>query len=182
MKRLIALAVVALFLASTAALAQPIVGKKWEFSTAVAFNSTKYTGESASSYLNIPVRVGYFIWKGLEIEPELTMTFTSDDIDLGTGLFFSLNAAYNFTLTNKKLIPFVRAGFGLGNGIRQFDLIFKTSGYTITAPSLGLGAKYRIGDSAALRLEYRFNSYSASGGVGHFVDEHLVFVGISIFF
>ncbi len=182
MKKALIGTVVLLFLASTVVLAQPASGKKWEIGTSISFDSTKPVDGPSSTILDVPVRVGYFIWRGLEIEPELQMSFFGGDIDAGTGILFSLNAAYNFSLTDKRLMPFVRAGYGFGNGFREFELVFKTEGFSTTAPNFGGGIKYFFGDMAAVRVEYRFTSYSANHDVGHFLSEHRIFVGFSIFF
>jgi hypothetical protein len=63
-----------IFLGATLAMSQPVPGKKFEFSTAFSFSSFKFSGGMDSeSLLLIPLRFGYFVWKGLEIEPELTL-------------------------------------------------------------------------------------------------------------
>ncbi len=60
-----------LFAGVTFAGSQPVPGKTFEFSTALSFFSVKADdSEESYSYLSIPVRCGWFVWKGLEIEPE----------------------------------------------------------------------------------------------------------------
>jgi hypothetical protein len=67
---------VLLFLGVTFAASQPVPGKKFEFSTAIDFESVTVDGGSGSSgALVIPFRFGWFGWKGLEVEPEVQLLF-----------------------------------------------------------------------------------------------------------
>jgi len=53
---------------------------KWEFSTSASLdiNKVKYNGDSATrTTFSIPVRVGYFITKNIEIEPEINYMHTT---------------------------------------------------------------------------------------------------------
>jgi opacity protein-like surface antigen len=186
MKKACAILTILLFV-SVVAMAQPVEKKKWEFSTAISYSNFKYSsgGYSYTEYvLNIPLRLGYFAWKGLEIEPEIMLTkWKGEDMGwlLGAGL------AYNFATANKKLVPFVRGGIGFGNGFSYLDTISGSSGVHCTAPNLGAGLKYLVGGSAALRLEYRFTHNHLSGGGiddggSENVNSHLIFIGISVFF
>lgn len=75
-----------------------------------------------------------------------------------TGYFILVNLAYNFK-ASEKVIPFVLAGGGYGNGYTAYKLVFDWD-IGITALNFGAGIKYLVGDSAALRIEYRFTKYS----------------------
>ena len=111
---------VILFLGATLAMSQPVPGKKFEISTAFSFSSFKASGDTDSdSLLVIPLRFGYFVWKGLEIEPELTLAkFSPGDARFN----LSGNLSYNFK-TAGSLIPFLLAGAGFGNGFAVGPLV-----------------------------------------------------------
>jgi opacity protein-like surface antigen len=135
--------------------------------------------------------LGYFIFKGLEIEPEFI--FTIPDESKNTGYFLMGNLAYNFK-TSGKTMPFVLAGVGYGNGepLLSWTMDLDTG---VTAYNLGAGIKYLVGDSAAVRVEYRFTHYAGkktetweneyySYSYTNIYDrtDHQVLVGISLFF
>ncbi len=154
------------------AVSSPVDGKKFEFSTGISFAtySYHYPGEGAGytdteSMLNVPIRFGWFFWKGLELEPELMWTKYHEKYGYSgsmstyneTGRMFSANLLYNFTLKNSHFMPFVLAGWGFGNGLPWGDQIERYDpGAKASTPNLGVGVKYLIGNVGALRLEYRY--------------------------
>jgi len=48
--------------------AQPVKGKRFELSTSASMWNVKYEGEETETVFNLPLRIGFFITKGLEIE------------------------------------------------------------------------------------------------------------------
>jgi hypothetical protein len=184
MKRICVLVVVLVFLGTSVAFAErPIEGKKFEFSTAVSFSSAKYTNSDNSvSILIIPVRLGWFIWKGFEIEPEVQLR----SFDGGTLLYFLQgNLTYNFK-TPWKLIPFIGACAGFGNDIPVIT-IGGPNGDKVSAYGGIAGVRCLIGKSAALRAEYRFSWWTHNAPwMGDYGPDkgtlNAVFVGLSIFF
>lgn len=156
--------------------AQPVKNKKFEFSTSASIWNVKYSGAETETVINLPVRLGYFIYKGLEIEPELFLTIPEDE-DLGFLLLGNL--AYNFKVT-EKLIPFILGGGGYGNSEQSFSLAFDYD-TNIIALNFGAGIKYLAGNSAAIRIEYRFTKYSGEYDWYDRTDNN-IFVGLSIFF
>jgi hypothetical protein len=184
MKKILAVFAVLLFV-GTLAQAQPIETKKWELGTAISYTSLRYSepGYASSTYMwSVPIRVGYFVWKGLEIEPELMLTkFKGGD----TAWLLGGHLVYNF-LAPKNFVPFVLAGISFGNGISYAGLIEGSSDVHSTAPHFGAGLKYVVGSSAAVRLEYRYTHYRLTGtvddGGSETYDSHQVFLGVSIFF
>ena len=174
----------ALILFGTAfAAAQPVPGKKFEFSTGVSAFSVKYDGIDVSySYLSVPFRFGWFAWKGLEIEPEVCVTFPlSGDGD--TSYFLLANIVYNFR-TSGNWVPFAGAGAGVGNGIALAGVVQGSSGTDASVFDALLGVKFLIGGVGALRLEYRYNRYSWDFFDGKPEDGnlHQVLMGLAIFF
>jgi len=198
------LGVLLLLGAATAASGSIVEGKKFEFSTALSFETFSYTYPDApagykytQSYLNIPIRFGWFIWKGLELEPELMWTSYHyhevypgyyDDKYHETGVLFSANVLYNFKLKSPHWVPFVLAGFGFGNGVPYEGYVEKwDTGSKVSTPNLGVGVKYLFGNIGALRLEYRYRHYRIStpyeddAYIEH-VTFNTIFVGLSLFF
>jgi hypothetical protein len=180
MKRTVIFLTLVMFAVATVAMAQPFEKKKWEFSTALSFTSFSQSGGYSQSVLNIPLTVGYFVWKGLEIQPEIMLTkFKGDD----AAFLASLNLAYNF-LMQKKLVPYVLAGFGLGNGFSYVGIVEGSSGTHATALNFGAGAKYLVGTAAAFRAELRYSHYhfTESGFTPFNYNSFQFFTGISLFF
>mgnify|MGYP000849901178 CR=1 FL=1 len=193
MKKAVLGLVVVLFVCTLAVSAQP-VGKKFELGLGWSFSSYKWSDAPESDYvINIPLRFGYYIWKGLEIEPELMLTKIKH-VDLGYNLV--ANVSYNFNLKGN-LRPFVLAGVGFGNGYGIASIAEGDSSVDATLVNLGAGVKYLLGNVAALRAEYRYThnhmkqdmeelygitAEQAGSSITENLNEHQFLVGISIFF
>jgi opacity protein-like surface antigen len=199
-KTIVVLAVFLLLSAAAFAAVGPVEGKKFEFSTALGFSIQKYTYDygwkETDTYFQVPVRVGFFLWKGLEFEPELLFIYSKwkDYDDTGalwdsghdTGYILSGNLLYNFMLKSApRMIPFVLAGYGFGNGdLEGLDIDQWDDGNKTTLLNLGAGIKYLFGNIAALRLEYRFRGGQQKESDGYItkVQYHQVLFGIALFF
>lgn len=188
MKRFIGVFIVVLFvfMSVKVSFAQPVKGKKFEFSTSASMWNVKDDGET-ETVINLPIRIGFFIYKGLEIEPELILTIPEESEE--TGYIILANVSYNFK-ASETLIPFILAGGGYGNGPRFFDFVLDYD-MGVTVFNFGAGIKYIVGNTAAIRIEYRFTKYSGEETETSFwgtwtnkLDrtENNVFVGLSIFF
>lgn len=194
MKRLLSLLLVAVFAAGATAWAQIVPGKRFELSTSASLFSVKYKdADESTTLINVPLRVGIYIFKGLAFEPELTLTFSSyGGNESNTAVLGSGNLSYNFSLQGN-VVPFILAGAGYGNG--QELLGFASDLETgILALHLGAGVKVLFNDTAAIRLEYRYTNYSGekehtysfwgwsySYTTDYGRSDHKVMVGISIF-
>lgn len=177
MKKLCVFLAVLLFLGATFAVSQPVPGKKFEFSTAFSFASMKSSGDTESyTFLSLPLRVGYYIWKGLEFEPELIL-MKFDDSDAAYNL--NGNLSYNFN-TSGRLKPFLLAGAGFGNGVAYGAIVEGDTSINATLLNFGGGIKYVIGTAGAIRLEYRYTHNELAEG--ETVDLHQVFIGVALFF
>jgi hypothetical protein len=189
MKKLGVFLGVLLFLGVTFVASQPVPEKKFELGVSVNFFSDKYEyadGFSSSfTILNVPVRFGWFVWKGLEIEPELTMTIPIGEDNGDMAYFLGTNLAYNFK-TSGKLVPFVGGSAGFGNGIPYLGFVDGGSGQRISAFGGLAGVKYLLGNIAALRAEYKLLFYTWKDT--DFPDDdltgtiHQVLIGLSVFF
>lgn len=170
--------------------AQPVEGKKFEAGGSLDYYSLGQGGNTESNYLYIPLRFGWYIWKGLEIEPEFAVSIpfkNTDAVDvtcLGT-----VNVFYNYKV-GRKFVPFAGGGFSLGNGVPfanagSSQILSGDAAVNSTAMNLGGGLKYLLSDSVALRAEYRYSRFRVSqdGVVGHEnLDIHKVLVGLSFIF
>jgi hypothetical protein len=190
MKKTFVFLAIALFLGATFAASQPVPGKKFEFGTSVNFFSVNYEygdGWTGSwTVLNVPIRFGWFVWKGLEIEPEVIMTIPMGQDKGGDMSYFAAaNLAYNFKMKGK-LVPFVGGSAGFGNGIPYMGWVQGGSGEKVTAFGGLAGVKYLLGDIAAIRAEYRLLRYSWKDDFDPLYDEtgtiHQILVGLSVFF
>ena len=97
----------------------------WEFSAAASFMSMKEEGadESFTSF-RLAGRVGYFLTKNFEIEPEIILGKIDEDLfgEEKLGYILSLNLVYYFTSIGK-MVPFLLAGAGISNTIPFFGII-----------------------------------------------------------
>jgi opacity protein-like surface antigen len=182
MKKLSAVLIVLLFAGAAFAQAQ-VVPRKFELGTSVTYYNLKFDSDTSSmSYLNIPVRFGWYFWGGLEIEPEVDVFIPMGDTDGDTTYFFEGKLLYNFRLPGGTE-PFIGGGAGVGNGIPFFGVVEGGNDYK-TFSYMGLaGIKFRLGNSAAIRVEYRFNRFSwqVPLSVKEWGNMHRVLVGISLF-
>lgn len=165
-------------------LAQPDKGD-WELSAAASFMSLKFK-DSDESYTSIRLagRLGYFITKKFEIEPEIIIAKLDEDIfgEGRMGYIFSCNLAYNFT-SSSKTVPFVLVGGGLSNTFPLFgDVVFVGyEDHTWKLINVGVGVKVFLCKCVALRVEYRFQHYF---GKKEYEDDftcHFGLFGISAF-
>jgi hypothetical protein len=182
MKRLSVILILLLAAGVGLAAAQVVPGK-FELGTSASFYSLKFSGESSMSYLNVPVRFGWYAFGGLEIEPEFQVFIPMGDFGGTTGYQALAKLLYNFRLAGG-LEPFIGGGVGGGNGIPYVGIV-ETSEGSKSLAYLGLaGLKIHVGNSAAFRIEYRFNrmSWETDYSLGkEWATVHQILVGISLF-
>lgn len=184
MKRLGAIVFVLLLAGASLASAQN-KHPKFELGTSVSYYSLKFDDQTGSplSYLSLPVRFGWYIWRGLELEPEIQIfvpiyepTQQTTYLGLGKLLYdFGLGGGVSF---------FFGGGAGAGNGLPVYNVIEGGTGYKSFA-YVGVGGfKFRVGRSAALRIEYRFNRFNwttPDSAEKEWGNLHQILVGISLF-
>lgn len=181
MKRLIGIITVFLFIfiSVKGTFAQLIQDKKFEFSTSASIWNIKYEwADEATTILNVPLRIGFFAYKGIEIEPEVLLTVPEDGD--GAGIHILANVSYNLKVADKTILFFL-GGYGFGNSSPIYRTIALDEDESITALNFGGGIKYLVSNSAAIRLEYRYTRYSDADG-DHFRTDNNVYLGVSIFF
>jgi len=156
--------------------------------TTGSFGSSKSEQES-QGYLSLALRPGYYIIDGLVVEPEILWTAVENDLP---SFSLSGNLAYNFSIPQSHITPFVLVGYGTGNAIPFFQrLIFRSSDkLNISVLNIGAGLKFFVTERIALRTEYRYQRYNQERtyGFGSFsfttkttTNFHNVFFGFSIF-
>jgi len=168
--------------------AQERFERKAELGVSGAWQSySQSTVSPSSSLLFLSGRVGIFVVAGLEIEPEFTTLISGRSNSLYA---INANLCYNFE-TPGRVVPFVLAGYGFANTIPVVNLPTFETQNTVNILNLGAGMKFHFTSRVALRLEYRFQSYSGhepfylSSGFGTndlSVQEQTIQVGISVFF
>lgn len=130
---------------------------KSELSFGAAFMGVQQA-EGSSFAVNISTRLGYFFTQQFEIEPEIIFTaYEHQD----AGLILNANLLYNLPVAQGiKVVPFVLAGGGWANSVHLFNQInagdVDRNHYIL---NLGLGTRYFLNSSVALRLEYRFQRF-----------------------
>ncbi len=160
-----------------------------ELSAAVSFAHAKFKEDSFLSF-RLAGRIGFFVSRNVEIEPELTIGKLGDDLfseedGLKMGYILSCNLAYHFT-PDKKTVPFILAGFGISNAMMPYFHNVVTAGMedkTFKVINAGAGFKLFSGKCFAVRLEYRFQHFFEGGGEFDFkYSYHYGLIGISVFF
>lgn len=143
----------------------------WEFSVSGTLGSFSLSTEisrspgspssssESYSYLSLAVRPGLYIARRLEFEPEIFWTAMKDQ---SPAFNLSGNFAYNFTIPNSRLCPFLLAGYGVGNAVPLFQRVFGrfSDKFDIGVLNIGAGLKFFLDDRITLRTEYRYQRYS----------------------
>jgi|GEM_PF-1090467 len=163
-----------------------------ELSLSAAFMGIQESGEDFSSAFNLSTRLGYFLSKEFELEPEII--FSSYGGDGNPGIILSGNLLCNLHLQKQfGGFPFFLAGLGWANSLHYFNQMnFGEVDRNYTILNLGVGVKSLIGKSAALRMEYRFQRFYAEKieywgqFAGHYTYDpslsyHNFMMGLSVF-
>ncbi len=188
MKRMLSFVCVLLVLCVAFASAQPVEGKKFEAGAALNLYSLGYSsGGIMASFLYVPLHFGWYLWKGLEIEPEISVNVPlahTDYIDVTYNL--TLNAFYNFKV-GRKFIPFIGGGLTFGNGIPypSGGEIVGGTNLNSSAYNIGAGVKYLLTNYVAIRAEYRYSHFKLDYDESPTTDKynlHRGLVGVAFFF
>ena len=132
----------------------------------------------------------YYIIDGLSIEPEIVIALVAPDSGPSSDAFSFLgNLAYTFSSPGSYVAEFIRAGYGISNGLQiptgEKPFLFQlnegsgTSFSSVSLLHLGVGLKFLIGAHAAIRTElfYLSQSYSSSSS-GFSADSWNGMIGI----
>lgn len=146
--------------------AQPREGRTRELSLSGSFQS--YSTETSSYYESgsgtasaflVSPRLGFFVFEGLELEPEILFLFSSGDDPV---YVLNGNVSYNF-LSEGNGVPFLLIGYGLANTVPFFNVPLTRSDFTIGVLNAGGGVKVFLKEDIAFRIEYRYQLFSGKG-------------------
>ncbi len=170
----------------------------WELSTGISFRSIDPEHGSSTTYLNIPIRAGYFLIRNLSAELEIMASQPKGE-DMGYLATVSALLHPRFKLLNPTpwMRGFLLLGFGFGTGLPQGSTVPAADTDPLNIFQCGMGVKVGEG-RVGLRLEYRFASlfgsrvtYQAGDESGEYnayrVEEtqsdifHTVLLGFSVF-
>jgi len=183
MKKLSALLIGILLVATAMASAQVVPLFKFELGTSVCYYNLKFDDDTESlDYLNIPIRFGWYFWKGLELEPEVQVFIPMTE---GGEMAYLLQGHLLYNFGRGGIVPFIGGGAGIGNGLPFYGVIEGGTDYNSFLYVGMAGVKFMIGNSAAIRLEYRFNRFSWESPFAlekEWGNLHNVLVGVSVFF
>jgi hypothetical protein len=170
----------------------------WELSLSGHLGSVSISSESGGPYgtssssseshtfLSLTLRPGLYILDHLALEPEVLWTAIEDEFP---SFSLSGNLSYNFAIPDSRVVPFILAGYGVGNTIPLFQrALFRYSDkLDISVLNLGTGLKIFLAERAALRVEYRYQRYSQEQSYSYGYTSkttegfHNVFFGFSVF-
>lgn len=142
---------------ASSVIAQPREGKRFELSLSGSYQnySTGSSSESTGAFLLSP-RLGIFALEGLEIEPELLAMVVS-----GSEPTYMLNANVSYNvLSLGKGVPFLLIGYGVANTVPMFNVPFGRYDFSMGVFNIGAGVKAFVTQDIALRIEYRYQSFS----------------------
>lgn len=171
---------------SEVVMAQVEKGDK-ELSISTSFMSRKYKGASEAEWVfNLASRLGLFVTRNIEIEPELlACKWKEEDF----GFVLSGNVLYNIIPANPmgSLLPFVLVGIGYANSMTFLPTIVGPSwGDKISGKvfNVGGGLKAFMSESVIIRIDYRFQKWSYDVEYDGYDDtqdysDHLLLLGIS---
>ncbi len=158
MKRLLPAIVVVL--AAAQAAAQPREGKTKELSISGGLqNTSSGSGSGSSTSFLISPRLGFYVYEGLEIEPEVSLLLVANG---DPAYMANANISYNF-LATRKGVPFLLLGYGRANTIPYLNVPLGRTDFGVNVFNAGAGVKIFLQPDVALRLEYRFQKFSGTG-------------------
>jgi len=177
LKRLLFFVGVILVLVS-AVQAQPIK-RTLEASVSASFQLFS-ENDNTETFVNIPLRLGFFFNRNWEIEAEFAITKPQSG---DAGYILSGLLSYNLRTPNG-IMPFGFAGYGVTNSIPVItnNVVANIPDATLGVLNLGAGVKIPIGSKAAFRSEYRFQNFTGSqNNTDIDFQVHSLFTGVSIF-
>lgn len=158
----------------TTSFGQPREGRNFELSLSGSYQHyASGSSSSGSGALLVSPRLGYFVFKGLEVEPEIICLFGSsgDPVYMANG-----NLSYNF-ISDRPAVPFVLVGYGMANTVPVFGVPFTRTSFAIGVLNVGAGMKVFLHEDVALRLEYRYQAFTGEGedtNIGYYAYTHKV--------
>ena len=170
-------------LATLSLIAQPRDGMNTELSLSGAYENRSVGSNSGDlGWLLINPRLGFYVFKGLELEPEMVFMIS------GASPMYVLNGnvSYNFISAGNS-VPFLLIGYGRANTVPFFNVPLGGLGFGVNVLNLGGGMKVILNKDIAVRFEYRFQKFTGQEAIpGYSSDEqvdariHTVQFGLSV--
>jgi Outer membrane protein beta-barrel domain len=150
-------------LTATTLHAQPREGRNTELSLSGSYqNYSSGSSSGSSGAFLISPRVGFFVFEGLELEPEILLLLSSGSVPV---YLLNGNISYNFISAGKG-VPFVLLGYGIANTVPIFNVPFLNTDFGVGVLNAGAGVKIFLKENIALRIEYRYQKFSGEGSSG----------------
>lgn len=165
---------------------------RWEFSIAASLDAKRLSSESPyfnykikTTTITIPARIGYFLTKNIEMEPEINFIHTWSSSYSETQALLLFNAAFNL-INPTRVVPFVLFGAGMIN-------VWRSASWEMIEPerpefawNVGAGFKFFISQKVAFRIDYRYLSYSldyiVDGSQKDSYTHHKILLGLAFYF
>jgi hypothetical protein len=152
-------AFVLLFIIAPAVLlAQEEGNRKPELSISASMQNVSSGGGSSSTSFLLAPRIGFFLYQGLQLEPEAVLLLSS----ASPAYMLNGNLVYNFSGESKR-VPFLLAGYGIANTVPIFNVPAFLPDFAFGVLNLGFGMKVFLAENVAIRGEYRFQKFSGEG-------------------
>ena len=126
----------------------------------------RYTDSGSLKVFYLGVSPSLYLAKGFSIDPEVMFSASKG---LPPAWHFLANLSYTHAIEGSKVAPFIRAGYGVSNGMPALigdTYIVKTAEeLDVVVLNVGGGAKFLIAESVILRAEINYRNY---GWTSHF--------------
>ncbi len=153
---------------------------RWEMSLSTDANSFS-DGRGGHSQVALAFRPGFYVIEGLSVEPEVSWAGFRGQ---APAMNMSGNLSYSYGMGYNVVVPFVLAGYGIGNGFPFYQPIQKTGTYlsAINFFNAGGGLKIMVlGGRSLVRIEYRYQAFKADlSGIKQNVFARRLLLGFSI--
>lgn len=152
--------IIVTLVAVTALYGQPREGSDLEMSLSGSYQHyATGSGVEGTGVFLVSPRLGFFILKGLELEPEIVclLSGNSEPVYMLNG-----NISYNL-ISTRRAVPFILAGYGVANTVPFLGVPFTRTSFPINVLNVGGGLKVFIHDDVALRIEYRYQAFTGEG-------------------
>lgn len=137
----------------------PTLKGKLEFSPAFTFSAMKIEGSESERLVTIPIRLTYFLTKGMGIGGEVMFTSYSGN---GTGIVANLLLEGDLQTPNGSIL-YVLGGYGLSNGsavIENLALKYSDNCKIMGVLNLGTGVRFPVAARVLAKTEFRYQYFS----------------------
>ena len=112
--------------------------------------------ESSQAYGILAMRSGFFFAPWLSFEPEFLVSARDGALPVHA---LSANFSFMYLIPRTPVAPFILLGYGAGNGVPHAGRLSDRATnepWDVRLANAGIGAKFFVASSGAIRVEYRF--------------------------